>query len=267
MTEANIAFAGSIPEFYERNLRPILFEPYAVDLAMRAVAFQGPVLELACGTGILTRQLLTSLPKELHLTATDLNPPMLEEAQRRVQQDPRLQWRQADMTALPFPDGAFGAVVCQFGFMFPPDKVALFREAHRVLHAGGVLLFNVWASLDENPANRTTLRALARLFPDNPPTFLDLPFGFHDETLIHHLMQEQGFTSIHIEPRSLECRSESAKDFATGLVRGTPLANDLQSRAADFDLVERTVAEALAELGGDAPFQSPMKALVVSGAR
>ncbi|HET6329678.1 MAG TPA: methyltransferase domain-containing protein [Holophagaceae bacterium] len=263
MTEPNTAFAGSIPEFYERHLGTVLFEPYAVDLAARAASLAGPFLELACGTGILTRELLARLPGDAPLTATDLNPPMLAESGRRVPADPRLSWRQADMTALPFEDQSFGAVVCQFGLMFPPDKPAAFREARRVLRPGGTMLFNVWASLADNPANTAAQRALARLFPENPPGFLDVPFGFHDETLIRRLMEHEGFKDIRVEVLGLECRSSTAREFAVGLVRGTPLANDLQARGISPEPVEEALALALAELGGASPFITSMKALVV----
>lgn len=122
MANLPVAFAGDIPEFYERHLRPVFFEPYARDLAGRVDPAAGPFLELACGTGVLTRHLLARLPEDASLLATDLNPPMLAEAQKRVAPDPRLSWRQADMGALPFADAAYGTVACQFGVMFPPTR-------------------------------------------------------------------------------------------------------------------------------------------------
>lgn len=262
MADQPVAFAGSIPEFYERHLRPVLFEPYARDLAARLDPEAGPFLELACGTGVLTRQLLARLGRDASLLATDLNLPMLAEAQKRVAPDPRLSWRQADMTALPCEEAAFGTVACQFGVMFPPDKGAIFREVRRVLRPKGQLLFNVWASLDENPANLPVNGALGRLFPGNAPTFLEIPFGFHDIAFIRGLLEAAGFASIRVSPLTLECRSASARDLAAGFVRGTPLANDLQARGADFEAVEAAVAAALAEAGGQAPFSCPMKAIV-----
>ena len=262
MADQPVAFAGSIPEFYERHLRPVLFEPYARDLAARLDPAAGPFLELACGTGVLTRQLLARLDGDAILLATDLNPPMLVEAQQRVAADPRLSWRQADMAALPFEDAAFRTVACQFGVMFPPDKAAVFREMRRVLWPKGQLLFNVWASLEENPANLPVNAALGRLFPGNAPTFLQIPFGFHDIALIRGLLEAARFTAIQVSPVALECRSASARDLAAGFVRGTPLANDLLARGADFTAVEAAVAAALAEAGGEAPFSCPMKAIV-----
>ncbi len=257
------AFAGSVPEYYERHLRRVFFEPYAEDMAARVQGQPGPFLELACGTGILTRRLLERLPADARLTSTDLNPPMLAEAQRQVAADPRVEWGQADMTALPFEAGRFGTVVCQFGFMFPSDKAAIFREARRMLRPGGSLLFSVWDSLEENPANPAVLRALSRLLPDDPPKFLEVPFGFHDEALIRRLMEAAGFTAIRIERVAKECRSPSAREFAVGLVRGTPLVGELAARNADLEPMEAAVEAALEEVGGASPFVCPQQALVV----
>jgi SAM-dependent methyltransferase len=263
MAEPPVAFAGSIPEYYERHLRPVFFEPYARDLAGRAILQAGPHLELACGTGVLTRRLLEGLDADASLTATDLNPSMLAEARKRVAPDPRLAWSQADMMALPFEAGAFGTVACQFGFMFPPDKEAAFREARRVLREGGRLIFNVWASLEENPANGPVARALMAFFPGDPPAFLKVPFGFHDPALISRLLEAHGFSAIRIHPLVLDCRSASARGFATSFARGTPMANELQARGADFDKIEAAIAGELAAMGGESPFSCPMKALVV----
>lgn len=263
MTGNPPAFAGSVPEFYERYMRAPFFEPYAEDMAARVAKRTGPFLELACGTGILTRRLLERLSKDARLTATDLNPPMLAEAQRRLAEDARLEWRPADMTALPFADHAFGTVVCQFGFMFPPDKAAIVREARRMLKPGGVLLFSVWDTLEANPANPVVLRVLSELSPSEPPRFLEAPFGFQDQTLIRGLLEAAGFGEIRMELVPKECRSPTARELALGLLRGTPVAGELATRGTDLERAEALVAEALAAFGGAAPFVSPMSALVV----
>jgi ubiquinone/menaquinone biosynthesis C-methylase UbiE len=112
-------FTGGIPQYYDRYLGPVLFADYASDIAQRTVMV-GPrrVLELAAGTGIVTRRLRDLLPTGMHITATDLNPPMLAVARTKFQPGEQVDFRQADATALPFPDNAFDAVVCQFGIMF-----------------------------------------------------------------------------------------------------------------------------------------------------
>src|SRR5688500_16765869 len=145
------AFAGSIPEGYDRYLRPLLFEPYALDLAGRVPITPGmKVLELACGTGIVTRALLGVLPGDATIVATDVSGHMLGVAQQKISPDPRLAWQPADATTLPFDTGSFHAVICQFGLMFFPDKLRALREARRVLRPAGTLIFNVWDSLERN---------------------------------------------------------------------------------------------------------------------
>src|SRR5687768_13579650 len=129
MTNSDAAFAGSIPAIYDSALGPMFFEPYARDLAKRLKVRSGDaVLEIAAGTGIVTRRLLKRLPAGAELVATDLNNAMIEIAKAKVDTDPRLRWQQADAGALPFPDQSFDAVVCQFGLMFFPDKVSALRE-------------------------------------------------------------------------------------------------------------------------------------------
>src|SRR5450432_665365 len=149
-TQTDTAFAGSIPKLYETLLVPLIFEPYAADLARRlASRTLSRVLEIAAGTGVVTRHLASSLPEHAAIVATDLNQPMLDMASGIGASRP-VEWRRADAMQLPFGDGEFDAVVCQFGVMFFPDKPKAFSEARRVLAPGGTLLFNVWDRIEEN---------------------------------------------------------------------------------------------------------------------
>src|ERR1700722_4323897 len=145
MSDDAARFVGDIPRHYDQAMGPIIFADYADDIARRAVAC-GPsrVLETAAGTGIVTRRLRDLLPADVHLTATDLNPPMLEIARAKFRPGERVELQPADATALPFPDGGFDTVVCQFGVMFFPDKNKAYREVHRVLKPGGHYLFSIW---------------------------------------------------------------------------------------------------------------------------
>jgi ubiquinone/menaquinone biosynthesis C-methylase UbiE len=83
------------------------------------------VLETAVGTGVVTRELARILPLGVAITATDLNEPMIALAQANIGGE-RIRWQQADALDLPFPNGAFDVVVCQFGVMFFPDKPKAF---------------------------------------------------------------------------------------------------------------------------------------------
>jgi ubiquinone/menaquinone biosynthesis C-methylase UbiE len=194
MATIDSAFSGSIPAIYDRWLVPLLFEPWADDLAARAAALNpSDVLETAAGTGVVTERLARLLPNA-HITATDLNPAMIE---RAVERAPRVATRAADAQSLPFGDGAFDLVLCQFGVMFYPDRVAAQREARRVLRPGGRYIFNVWDRIDRNPVSQTVADAVAALFPEDPPRFLErTPFGHHDTDRLAEELKSVGFTGV-----------------------------------------------------------------------
>ena len=171
MSETDRTFAGSIPATYDRYLGPLIFAPYAVDLAERLSDLSAEsVLETAAGTGIVTRALARSLAKTVAIVATDLNQPMLDFAAAQSGAE-TVTWRHADALSLPFPDASFDAVVCQFGVMFFPDKRAACGEALRVLKRGGRFLFNVWDRIEENEFPHIVTQALAGVFPHDPPRF------------------------------------------------------------------------------------------------
>ncbi len=263
---AEPSFSGSVPENYERYLVPLIFEDYAADLVSRvAVPADGAVLETACGTGVVTRRLLAHLPGDARLTATDLHQPMIDQARSKVGDDPRLTYRQADATALPFPDASFDAVICQFGVMFLPDKATGYREAVRVLKPGGQLLFNVWDSLERNGHGRVAHETLAELFPDNPPRFLEIPYGYHDLYGIKNALLEAGFGGINISVQPRTSESASSRDVALAFVAGTPLGAqlaDLGPPSANevLDAVDHAVAEEF----GASPSRAPMEAFQIT---
>jgi ubiquinone/menaquinone biosynthesis C-methylase UbiE len=269
MSQPIARFAGSsIPETYERHLGPLFFEPYALDLVAR-LRPAGPgetrILELACGTGRVTRQLLARLPSDGSLVATDLNEAMLTVARSHVAPSPRLEWRTVDAMALPFPPASFSNVVCQFGFMFFPDKASAARGIAAVLRPGGQLLFNTWDSLDQNPLARLAHETIAAFFANDPPRFYPVPFGYHDAGAIRRTLEESGFSEIEIERVPITAEAPSAEHAAIGLVRGSPVQNEIQERGTtDSEPIVRAVAAALRGACGDSPLRVPMQALVVS---
>ena len=261
--DPNVIFEGSIPENYDRYLGPVLFEPFARDIAARLKREQPKdVLELACGTGILTRHLRDSLAPEVRLTATDLNLGMLALAQTKFNAHENLKWQEADAASLPFPDGSFDAVVCQFGLMFVPDKESAVRESYRVLRPGGVFLFNVWDSMERNPFGWIAHKTIASFFEHDPPNFYELPFGFYDADLIRGLLEGAGFTRAKASLVTLPCRSPSAAEFAIGLIRGNPTSTAIQERGVEIDDVIKAVREEIAQRCGAAPVESTMQAFV-----
>jgi ubiquinone/menaquinone biosynthesis C-methylase UbiE len=235
MLETDKIFAGSIPENYDRYMVPLIFEPFAADLARRAAAFSpDAVLEIAAGTGVVTRALAPKLSPGATYTVTDLNQPMLDYAAARQPPDSRIEWRQADALALPFEDAAFDLVFCQFGVMFFPDRISGYREARRVLRPGGHLLFNVWDRIEENVFANDVTNALAEMFPDDPPRFLArTPHGYHDTALIRREVEEAGFSNVAIETREERSRAPSPRLPALAYCQGTLLRSEIEARDAE----------------------------------
>lgn len=269
MPEANATFAGSIPENYDRFLGPILFEPYAVDLVSRLVISKdASVLELACGTGIVTRRLLDRLGPGAKLLATDLNDAMLDYARARFGAGDAVEWKQADATDLPFADQSFEAAVCQFGLMFFPDKERAVRETFRVLKPGGTFLFNVWDAIEQNDLPYTAHEVVSKFFADNPPDFYNVPFSFHDPETIRTLLSTAGFDDIHLTLLPLEALAASALDAAKGLLHGNPIITAIRERdESRIPEIETALASAIAARFGAEPVRARMQALICRARR
>jgi len=263
MTLSDTVFSGSIPALYERYLVPLLFAPYAEDMAARVAATGARrILETAAGTGVVTAAMLEAVP-DSEIVATDLNPAMLEMAARRIR-SPRVVFKAADAQALPFEDGGFDAVVCQFGVMFFPDRVGAYREARRLLRPGGRFLFSAWNRIEANPLKLALTEALAAHFPDDPPQFFRrVPNSYHDLERIEADLHEAGFEEIEIETVEKRSRLGSAREAAIGLCHGTPLRADIEARG-DLDAATEAAAAALARFEGPDGVDAPMSAHAVS---
>jgi ubiquinone/menaquinone biosynthesis C-methylase UbiE len=265
MSEANARFLGTIPELYDRHLGPVIFEPYAADLARRVtVAKTAQVLEVACGTGILTQKLRACLSPTVQLVATDLNQPMIDYARSKLGAPEGIEWRTADAAALPFESSLFAALACQFGLMFVPDKEAAFREARRVLAKDGLFAFNVWGGFEHNPFGRIAHETIGSFFSADPPNFYEVPFGFHDSDELRRLLDANDFGQVELDSVTIEAHSPSARSFAVGLVKGNPVSIAIQERGVMLDPIVDALEAALARVGGGHPFNSTMRALVVT---
>jgi ubiquinone/menaquinone biosynthesis C-methylase UbiE len=269
MLETDKVFAGSIPENYDRYMVPLIFEPYAADLARRATSLSpNAVLETAAGSGVVTRALAPKLPSGANYTATDLNQPMVDYAASRQPPDTRIEWRQADALALPFEDAAFDLVCCQFGAMFFPDRTAGYREAKRVLKPGGYFLFSVWDRIEENVFADDVTNALARIFPNDPPRFLArTPHGYHDTALIRRDLQAAGFSRVAIETRAEQSRASSPRIPAVAYCQGTLLRNEIEAReAGKLEFASDYVASAIADKHGHGEVAAKIQAHVILAA-
>ncbi|MDP3938169.1 MAG: methyltransferase domain-containing protein [Deltaproteobacteria bacterium] len=260
-------FAGSIPTFYETYLVPLLFEPYAADLVNRLASRSlGRVVEVAAGTGVVTRALASILPERVSIVATDLNSPMLDQASALGTKRP-VEWGRADAMQLPFQDGTFDAVVCQFGIMFVPEKAKALSEAHRVLRPGGVFMFNVWDRIKENEFADTVTTALESLFPEDPPRFLArTPHGYYDRPTIERDLASGGFiASPQITTVAARSRARSSRVPAIAYCQGTPLRNEIEARDASR-LGEATdiAAEGIAQRFGRGDVDGKIQAHIVT---
>jgi ubiquinone/menaquinone biosynthesis C-methylase UbiE len=262
-------FAGSVPQVYESHMVPLIFEPYAVDIAKRVAALKPKrVLEIAAGTGVVTRQLAVMLDASCEIVATDLNPAMIEEASRIPTARP-IDWRVADAMKPGFEDASFDAVVCQFGVMFFPDRVHAYREMRRVLAPGGRFIFNAWDRIEANDFAAAAMDALAALFPQDPPRFMArTPHGYHDEAQIRSDVLAAGFKDLHREWIAFTSRATTADIAATGYCQGTPWRGEIEARdPTGLARVTKAVGEELARRFGDGPVEGQIRAVVVEAAR
>ena len=266
MADSDKVFAGSIPEKYDRHMVPLIFEPYAADIARRAASLSpSAVLETAAGTGVVTRALAPRLPLDASFIATDLNQSMLDYAALRQAPDNRVKWHRADALALPFEDVTFDLVCCQFGAMFFPDRISGYREARRVLKPGGYFLFNVWDRIEENVFADDVTNALAEMFPNDPPRFLArTPHGYHDTALIRSELEDAGFSQVMIETRSEQSRASSPRQAAIAYCQGTPLRNEIEARGAGkLEVATDHAASAIAGIHGSGEVAAKIQAHII----
>jgi ubiquinone/menaquinone biosynthesis C-methylase UbiE len=268
MGSTDTAFAGSIPAIYDTYMVPLIFRPYAEELARRAIAL-GPkrILETAAGTGVVTQALHNALP-DAEIVATDLNQPMLDQAAQRVSAS-NVRFEQADALALPSQDSAFDLVLCQFGVMFFPDKVKGNAEAHRVLRPGGTYLLAIWDEIARNVATRVAGRAVAELLPEAAAAFYErVPFRYSDKTVIEADLRQAGFAGVRIETVELVSRAASARDAAIALVQGTPVRSEIERLdPAMLEPATDAATEALQQFESAAGFAAPMSAHIVTATK
>ena len=267
MSDIDKVFAGSIPKLYETYLVPLIFAPYAADLANRLASRSlSSVLEIAAGTGVVTRELASVLPGNVSIVATDLNQAMLDEAAAAGTKR-AVEWRQADAMNLPFQDGSFDAVVCQFGVMFFPEKSKAFAQARRVLKPGGVFIFNVWDRISENEFADTVTTALELIFPGDPPRFMArTPHGYHDRRTIEQDLANGGFIGTpKFDTVAARSRATSPRIPAIAYCQGTPLRSEIEARDASR-LGEATdvAAEAIGKRFGRGEVDGKIQAHIVT---
>jgi ubiquinone/menaquinone biosynthesis C-methylase UbiE len=268
MQDMEERFSGSVPSAYDRLMVPLAFAPYAAELARRARGFApAQILETAAGTGAVTQALHAALPNA-QIVATDLNPPMLELAAARIGSD-EVRFAPADALDLPFDDGSFDLVVCQFGAMFFPDRVRGHAEAHRVLRGGGRYLVAIWDRIERNVLTDIAQRVLIDSFPDNPPLFMrEGPFSYHDPVRIESDLHDAGFDTVKIETVELLSRAASAREAAEALCYGTPMGLEIADRGpGSLERVFEAVVQEFRRFEGSDGIDAAMSAHVVTATK
>lgn len=269
MAGAPSQFVGDIPRIYDTCLGPNIFEGYADDIAQRAALTRASnVLELAAGTGIVSRRLRSALTPDAKLTITDLNAPMLDVARAKFESGENVAFATADAMKLDFADGQFDLIVCQFGVMFFPDKQASFREALRVLRPGGRYLFNTWGTHAENPFAGIAQAVVSETFPTDTPGFYRVPFSYADASAASADLGAAGFVDVEHAAVALQRHVKDLSAFARGLVYGNPLIDELKSRqGARPDDIVREIERRMRDAWGPEPAIMPLKANVFSARR
>lgn len=265
MPADNVAFTGSIPEKYDTYLGPLLFEPFAQDLLERAkILSPESILEVACGTGRVTNYLANQLP-QASIIATDLNNDMISFGKNKLKVQ-NVEWMTADAQDLPFANESFDLVVCQFGWMFMPDKPKAFSEAYRVLKKNGHVLFNTWDRIEHNLPAHLSRQVVNVFFEGNPPVFYNTPFSMYDTEELKFLLENAGFKNIKIDHVMKKSTSSRANEVAIGFIEGNPIYLEIIKKdPGSIPVLENNLTEVLIQWLGDDPFSCELSAFVSLG--
>jgi SAM-dependent methyltransferase len=268
MTDIRTNFGGSIPAYYDECLGPAFFDACGAELVKTVPArAPGDVLEIACGTGLVTRKLRERLDPDVRLVATDLSKAMIDYARTKLARHDGIAWREADAANLPFGDGEFGAVVCAFGIMFVPDKLQAVREVRRVLHDGGLVRMSVWDAIETNPHALACAEAIEGFFPGDEQVRFRIPYEMHDPALLRSLLADAGFSDVRIDVARVALDRASARTIAIGAVRGTPRSALIEGRGVALDDVIDKVTEALERVGGSDPYRGYAQMVIAQARR
>ncbi|MFH0943606.1 MAG: methyltransferase domain-containing protein [Planctomycetota bacterium] len=260
------SFSHDVAKFYESTLVPLIFEPYAADLAARAKALEPrSVLEVACGTGVVTRALAAALPAECAIIATDLSGVMVAYGESLGTERP-VTWGQADVNALPYAAGSFDVVVCQLAAMLFQDRPDAYREVRRVLRPGGTFLFSLWREIEENEFARVVTEAMGDLYPENPPDFLArTAYGHGSRAEIEADVDAAGFRKWTLTRRDDISRAANPGLPAIAYCQGTPLRREIEAREpGGIGRATEVAAQALRTRFGDGPIAGRISAIVVA---
>jgi len=264
MTETNDwQVSGSGPEIYETVFVPAMMGEWA----QRVMALANPqpgerVLDVACGTGALTRVVAQSVGPDGRVVGLDLSPEMLAEA-RKFQLDPSsaapIEWREGDVNAIPFENESFDIVFCNFGLMFFPDRVAALKEMHRVLKPEGRLALAVWGSISKCPGQMSMKQSWERHFTDEAGLF-DAQHSLGNPEIVLSLVQDAGFRNVSVQPVMGVVRLPSPEQLARSYGAMAGIQADEKTRTEIID----EISAALQSYVGAEGLEYPIEAILAS---
>lgn len=226
------SFAATAPENYERFFVPAIGRPVAQQLLRVAQLRAGErVLDVGCGTGVVTRLAAEQIGREGKVTGLDVNPGMLAVARASSPRELGIAWHEASAEAMPLPDAAFDVVLCQMSLQFVPDRLAALREMRRVLVVEGRIVLNVPGPAA--PPFETLADAMGRHVAPQAAGFVRAVFALHDESELETLFREAGFQNVEIRAGTGELSLPPPREFLWQYVSSTPLAALLAGASAD----------------------------------
>ena len=258
---------GDGPAAYEKHIVPAFSGAWAEDMVKRAALRNGErVLDLACGTGIVSRHALQFLGTSGAVTGVDVNAAVLEKAREICPPDAApVEWKQADAAALPFSDAVFDVALCQQGLQYFPDRSRALKEIKRILVPGGRIVFSVWRSIDYSPFYQALHHALARYVSPEAAEMLSSAYALSDADELKALFTSAGFKRIELSIVIKQMRCPSLKEFLGGGFAASPFAEEISALPeAKHEKLLQMVRNAVVDYIDDKGLAAPMESHLIS---
>ena len=211
-------------ELYERYPARYILGPWVRLLVGAAGLAAGDrVLDVACGTGIVTRIAAQRVDPGGRVVGIDLNPGMIAVAQSLpAPVGASIEWIERSALDLQFPDASFDVVLCQQGLQFFPDRLVALREMRRVLHQGGRMALSVWTGI--GPYHGAVGEVLARLVGDAASIKFCSSRQVPTKEELQLLATQAGFSDVEVRVSRLDIHLPAPDEFILNHLSGTPVA-------------------------------------------